>query len=279
MTLPYPDNLLYDIFGCDWEFTRPADFDGSLEYVLHSLTERERRVLDFRYKDGLTFEAIGKRECVTRERARQIYARALRKLCNPQRLNYLKYGVSGVIARQTESAREAALASLPKLDIKMGYNDEGEQRMFLNGEDVSAQIRMPEISLCASDVAALPSVRAFLLGLQRKTAEESNVIMDGRDIGTVVLPDADLKVFLTASAEARANRRLLELTAKGVNAGYDDVLRDIMYRDEQDSQRASAPLKQAEDAILADTTELDFEESFRLLCDIVVNKLSLQTED
>ena len=103
--------------------------------------------------------------------------------------------------------------------------------------------------------------------------------MDGRDIGTVVLPDADLKVFLTASAEARANRRLLELKAKGVNAEYDDVLRDIMYRDEQDSQRASAPLKQAEDAILADTTELDFEESFRLLCDIVVNKLSLQTED
>ena len=133
---------------------------------------------------------------------------------------------------------ENVAALLPKLDIKMGYNDEGEQRMFLNGEDVSTQIRMPEISICASDVAALPSVRAFLLGLQRKTAEENNVIMDGRDIGTVVLPDADLKVFLTASAEARANRRLL-----------------------------------------ADTTELDFEESFRLLCDIVVNKLSLQTED
>ena len=117
-TLPYPDNLLYDIFGCEWEFPLPADFDGSLEYVLHSLTERDRRVLDFRYKDGMTFEEIGKRFCVTRERARQIYARALRKLCNPQRLNYLKYGISGVIARKTENAREAALASLPKLDIK-----------------------------------------------------------------------------------------------------------------------------------------------------------------
>ena len=118
MTLTYPDNLLYDIFGCEWEYPRPADFEGSLEYVLHSLTEREQRVMDFRYKDGLTFEAIGKRECVTRERARQIHAKSFRKLRHPGRLNYLKYGVSGVIARQTESAREAALASLSKLDIK-----------------------------------------------------------------------------------------------------------------------------------------------------------------
>ena len=115
-TIPYPDNLLYDIFGGEWEFPRPADFDGSLEYVLHTLTERERRVLDFRYKEGLTFEEIGKRFCVTRERIRQIHAKALRKLRRPERLNYLKYGVSGVIARQTENAREAALASLPKPD-------------------------------------------------------------------------------------------------------------------------------------------------------------------
>ena len=118
MTLTYPENLLYDIFGGEWEYPRPADFDGSLEYVLHSLTERERRILDFRYKDGLTFEEIGKRFCVTRERIRQIHAKALRKLRHPGRLNYLKYGISGVIARQTESAREAALASLPKPDIK-----------------------------------------------------------------------------------------------------------------------------------------------------------------
>ena len=118
MTLTYPENLLYDIFGGEWEYPRPADFDGSLEYVLHSLTERERRVLDFRYKDGLTFEEIGKRFCVTRERIRQMHAKSIRKLRHPGRLNYLKYGVSGVIARKTESAREAALASLPKLDIK-----------------------------------------------------------------------------------------------------------------------------------------------------------------
>ena len=118
MTLTYPDNLLYDIFGGEWEYPRPADFDGSLEYVLYSLTERERRILDFRYKDGLTYEEIGKRECVTRERIRQINAKSFRKLRHPVRLNYLKYGVSEVVARKIESAREAALASLPKLDIK-----------------------------------------------------------------------------------------------------------------------------------------------------------------
>ena len=118
MTLTYPDNLLYDLFDRDWEYPRPADFDGLLEYVLHTLTERERRILGFRYKDGLTFGEIGKRECVTRERIRQIYVRALRKLRNFSRSDYLKYGVSGVIARKTESAREAALASLPKPDIK-----------------------------------------------------------------------------------------------------------------------------------------------------------------
>lgn len=117
MTLTYPDNLLYDIFGGDWEYPRPADFDGSLEYVLHTLTERERRILGFRYKDGLIYEEIGKRECVTRERIRQICAKALRKLRHPYRLDYLKYGVSGVIARKTKSARKAALASLPKPDI------------------------------------------------------------------------------------------------------------------------------------------------------------------
>ena len=115
-THPYPDNLLYDIFGGEWEFPRPGDFDGSLEYVLHTLTERERRVLDFRYQEGLTFEEIGKRFCVTRERIRQIHAKSLRKLRRPDRLNYLKHGVSGVIARKTENAREVALASLPKQD-------------------------------------------------------------------------------------------------------------------------------------------------------------------
>ncbi len=170
---------------------------------------------------------------------------------------------------------ETVKALLPELAIEMRYNETGEQRMYLNGEDVSREIRLPEISICASDVSALPAVRAFLLDMQRKMAREHNVIMDGRDIGTVVLPDAELKIFLTASAEARAERRLKELQAKGVRASFEGVLRDIQYRDEQDSNRAAAPLRAAEDAVTVDTTEIDFEESFRLLCSVIRERLGL----
>ncbi len=171
---------------------------------------------------------------------------------------------------------QAVAAMLPTLDIQMAYNAEGEQRMYLNGEDVSAAIRLPEISICASDVSALPAVRAYLMEMQRKMAREHNVIMDGRDIGTVVLPDAELKIFLTASAEARAERRMKELAAKGVQADYDEVLRDIQYRDEQDSHRAAAPLKAAEDAVLVDTTSLDFAGSEALLCKLIREKLGVE---
>ena len=146
--------------------------------------------------------------------------------------------------------------------------------MYLDGEDVSADIRLPEISICASDVAALPAVRAYLLEMQRKMARENHVIMDGRDIGTVVLPEAELKIFLTASAEARARRRLLELESKGLASGFDEVLKDIQYRDAQDSSRATAPLKAAEDAVLVDTSELDFEQSLALLAELVVTRLA-----
>ena len=172
---------------------------------------------------------------------------------------------------------EAAVsAMLPELEIRMAYNEQGEQRMYLNGEDVSAAIRMPEISLCASDVSALPAVRAYLLEMQRKMAREHNVIMDGRDIGTVVLPDAELKIFLTASAEARAERRLKELAAKGVEADFASVLRDIRYRDEQDSSRAAAPLRPARDSVTVDTTEIDFAGSEELLCRLIREKLSVE---
>ena len=176
------------------------------------------------------------------------------------------------IDRRDETAVKALL---PELEIEIRYNEAGEQRMFLNGEDVSAEIRLPEVSLCASDVSALPAVRAFLLEMQRKMAREHDVIMDGRDIGTVVLPDAELKIFLTASAEARAERRLKELLGKGVEASFEEVLRDIRYRDEQDSGRAAAPLKAAEDAVPVDTTEIDFEASFRLLCAVIRDRLGL----
>ena len=170
---------------------------------------------------------------------------------------------------------EAVKSILPELAIEMRYNDAGEQRMYLNGEDVSAEIRLPEVSLCASDVSALPAVRAFLLEMQRKMAREHDVIMDGRDIGTVVLPDAELKIYLTTSAEARAERRLKELVNKGVETSFEEVLRDIRYRDEQDSGRAAAPLKAADDAVTVDTTEIDFEASFRVFCAVIREHLGL----
>ncbi len=171
----------------------------------------------------------------------------------------------------------AVSAVLPELDIRIRYNEEGQQRMILNGEDVSEAIRMPEISLCASEVSALPSCRAYLLDMQRRFAREYNVILDGRDIGTVVLPNADLKIYLTASSEARAQRRFLELQQKGVEANFEEVLRDIILRDEQDMNRAIAPLRQAEDAVLVDTSELNLQESLEALCALVDERLPALT--
>ena len=171
---------------------------------------------------------------------------------------------------------EAVQRILPTLDIRMDYNDAGEQRMFLSDEDVSSDIRLPEISICASNVSAHPAVRAFLLEMQRKMARENSVIMDGRDIGTVVLPDADLKIYLTASAEARAHRRMLELQNKGIDASFEDVLKDIELRDYQDTHRAEAPLRRAENAVLLDTTEIGFDESFELLCRTIEERLGLK---
>ena len=170
---------------------------------------------------------------------------------------------------------EAVAQILPMIDIRMGYNAEGEQRMFLNGDDVSDEIRAPEISICASDVSSLPAVRAFLLEMQRKTARDNHVLMDGRDIGTVVLPEAELKIYLTASAEARAERRLKELLAKGVETSFEDVLRDIEYRDYQDTHRETAPLKQAEDAVVLDTSDIGLEESCQLLFRTIREKLGI----
>ena len=182
----------------------------------------------------------------------------------------------GGVDRRDESAVEALL---PQLEIAMRYTDAGEQHMYLNGEDVTALIREPEISIYASDVAALPAVRAFLMELQRRMARENSVIMDGRDIGTVVLPDAEVKIFLTAIAEARARRRLLDLEQKGMKQSFDEVLRDIKYRDEQDSHRTAAPLKKAEDAIVVDTSELSFAESLELVVKTIQRKLGIGAED
>ena len=169
--------------------------------------------------------------------------------------------------------RDGVIALLPGLDISLGYGEDGVQRMFLNGEDVSQAIRQHEISRYASCVSALPEVRAFLLDRQRQLAAEHDVVMDGRDIGTVVLPQADVKIFLTAAPEARARRRWLELQQRGEDTDYETVLRDVMDRDEKDTNRATAPLRQAEDAVLADTTQLDLEQSLDLLIHIAKERL------
>ena len=150
----------------------------------------------------------------------------------------------------------------------------GTQCIFLNDENVTEKIRTPEISMKASEVSALPEVREFLLETQKDIAREFNVIMDGRDIGTVVLPDATVKIFLTAAPEARARRRWLEYQQKGMEVAFEDVLADVKQRDYQDTHRAAAPLKQAEDAVLLDTSDLNFEQSLAAMKKIIAEKVN-----
>ena len=167
---------------------------------------------------------------------------------------------------------EAAIAPLlPQLQIHLRYEKDGMQHMYLGQEDVSEAIREHAISQYASDVSALPSVRQFLLSMQRNLAASGNVVMDGRDIGTVVLPCADVKIFLTASAEERARRRFQELKERGNPTPFETVLHDILQRDLQDQSRAAAPLKQAEDAILIDSTHRTAEECMTIIQSLVVS--------
>ncbi len=158
---------------------------------------------------------------------------------------------------------------LSKINVELTFNDKGEQIVLLDKEDVSRLIRTPEASMTASKISAIPSVRAYLLDLQRNMAKKDNVIMDGRDIGTVVLPNADVKIFLTATPEARAERRYKELIEKGMDVKYEDILNDVKTRDYNDSHREIAPLKQADDAVLADTTEIGLQESIDLIIKII----------
>lgn len=162
---------------------------------------------------------------------------------------------------------------LPQIKIEMRHMD-GVQRMYLNGADVTVTIREHEISRYASDVSAIPAVRAFLLEMQRKFASENNVIMDGRDIGTVVLPNATVKIFLTATSEDRARRRWLELTEKGSDISFEKVLEDMRVRDRNDASRAIAPLKPAEDAELLDTTGFELEDSIAAITELIRKKVS-----
>ena len=186
---------------------------------------------------------------------------------------YRTVGLAAQRADVSSKDTDAVVALLPGLRIDIRYDIEGAQRMLLNGEDVSTEIRTPRSSIYASDVSAIPAVRAFLMDMQRSMAERYSVVMDGRDIGTVVLPNADIKVFLTASAEERARRRYLELKAKGSQDSYAEVLRDIEYRDRQDSTRAAAPLKPAADAVFIDSSKLTFEESVEAVSKLIRARL------
>lgn len=176
---------------------------------------------------------------------------------------------SGVSSKDAD----AIIGLLDKIQIDLKYV-QGVQRILLNGEDVSDAIRNPEVSIYASDVSAISQVRHFLLDKQRKMAETNSVIMDGRDIGTVVLPQADVKIFLTASPEERARRRFDELVNRGTKTCYEDVYTDMVYRDKNDSSRAHAPLKAAPDAIAVDTTGNDLSQSIRTITDIIKDRLA-----
>lgn len=158
---------------------------------------------------------------------------------------------------------------LNEITVDLTFNDKGEQIVLLDGEDVSGLVRTPEASMMASKISAVPSVRAYLLDLQRNMAKAHNVIMDGRDIGTVVLPDAKVKIFLTASPKARAQRRYKELCEKGMDVKYEDILNDVITRDYNDSHRETAPLKPAEGCVMVDTTELDFEQSVKKIISVI----------
>ena len=167
---------------------------------------------------------------------------------------------------------EKVISTLGDIDIRLGFTDEG-QRVYLNGEDVSDAIRTPEASMGASNVSAIPKVREFLFDLQKEIAANNNCLMDGRDIGTVVLPDAQVKIFLTASPETRAKRRYDELVLKGSDVTFQEVLDDLIKRDYQDTHREIAPLKAADDAEILDTSPLTFDESLEAILAVIAKKL------
>ena len=185
---------------------------------------------------------------------------------------YRSIGLYAVHAGVDPKDEAAVTALLPQIKLAIRLVD-GAQHIYLNGEDVSDAIRAENIGMAASAVSAHPPVRAFLLDTQRGLAADQNILMDGRDIGTVVLPNATVKIFLTASPEARATRRWKEYQQKGIDTPYEDVLADVKQRDYQDTHRAAAPLKQADDAVLLDTSELNFEQSFEAMKKIITEKV------
>ena len=188
---------------------------------------------------------------------------------------YRSVGVAAMM-RDIETTDTAGVISmLPEIKIDLDFID-GLQRVYVNGEDVSEDIRKPEASMAASNVSAIPEVRAFLLDLQKDMAKSHDCILDGRDIGTVVLPDAQVKIFLTASAQERANRRYKELTEKGHSVDYNALLEEIIQRDYNDSHREAAPLRQAEDAVLLDSSDINLEQTVARTVAIIKEKVGLK---
>lgn len=211
--------------------------DGPAGAGKSSIAKRAAKALDYIYVDtGALYRTIG--------------LAASRNGVSPDDENAVKQLLSGI-------------------SVDLTFNEKGEQVVLLDNEDVSGFIRTPEASMMASKISAVPMVRAYLLDLQRNMAKTHNVIMDGRDIGTVVLPDAKVKIFLTASPEARAERRYKELVEKGMDVKYEDILNDVITRDYNDTHRETAPLKPAENCVMVDTTELDFEQSVEKIISVI----------
>lgn len=175
------------------------------------------------------------------------------------------------VRREVLDDADGVAAMLPQISVELKFEN-GEQQVYLDGENVSSLIRTPQISMGASKVSAIPKVREYLLSLQQSIAKENNVIMDGRDIATVVLPNADVKIFLFATPECRAQRRYKELIEKGENVTYEDVLKEVNDRDYQDSHREIAPLKPSEDSVMADTSDLDLQQSTEMIIGIIKEK-------
>ena len=186
---------------------------------------------------------------------------------------YRSIGLAAILRGIDKSDKAAVIAMLPTISLKMIHED-GVQKILLDGENVGDRIRTPEASMYASAVSAIPEVRAFLLDTQRSIAEKNSVIMDGRDIGTVIFPDAEVKIFLTASLEARAKRRFIELQQKGIDTTYDSVLSDMQTRDNNDSSRSVAPAIPAEDAVILDNSDFTMEETIEKALDIINSSLS-----
>ncbi|MBQ1507158.1 MAG: (d)CMP kinase [Ruminococcus sp.] len=187
---------------------------------------------------------------------------------------YRTIGLAAMREKIEPVASPEVSALLERIKVELTFNESGEQVVLLNGEDVSGQIRTPEASMTASKISAIPEVRAYLLDLQRNIAKTNDVIMDGRDIGTVVLPNAEVKIFLTAAPEARAGRRYKELIEKGMEVRYEDVLSEVIERDYNDTHRETSPLKAADDSVTVDTTELDFEQSVAAVISVIREKIS-----